>query len=194
MGLNLIINSSILQNHFTKNNSIYMFLSHVNIDTNDLFHLRMYLKNKHLIFKRLNTKQLNKVVKICSLKNVVLKIKNKNYHLASFNLSIIFLNNFFIQVYILFYFFYKYFNKISILYFKINNIFLTFSFFNELFKNYFLNENYKTLTFFQYVSVINEKFFSLLFYLKNNFYKLFLFFKLLLYFRINFIFYKILIK
>ncbi len=195
MSFNLLISSSLLKVHFLNHNKIYLFLSYVDIDTEQVFKLRLLFKNKNLVFKRLNTKQINRIISSTTLNNVVLKINNKNYLFNSFNLSMLILNDFFTFINILIYFLTNYRSKVFILSIKINNFIFNDQLLYHLFENFFINSyNFKDLNFSRITTLTNTLCFRVISQIKIRFYKTYYFIKILLLLKIYYDLYKILIK
>jgi len=147
MSFNSIIKAEQIKLQLISNNKISLFISYVDLDNLKMFDFRVFLKHKNVSFNRLNTKQVNKLIKLSVLNDVVFKYDNKNLDLRSVNLSVIFLNNFLLFIYLLNYILEFYKSKIHFLYFKINNFFFTISYLKKKFLNFFFTElKYLNLT------------------------------------------------
>ena len=178
MSFNSIIKTEQIKLQLISNNKISFFISYVDFDNLKMFDFRVFLKHKNVSFSRLNTKQINKLIKLSVSYDVVLKYDNKNFDLRSVNLSVIFLNNFFLFIYLLNYILQFYKSKIHFLYFKINNFFFTISYLKTNFKNLFLNE-LKYLNFKELKTQIDYEFLFVKNNFKINYFKLYFLFKIL---------------
>lgn len=182
MSFNSIIKTDQIKSQLISSNKISFFISYVDFDNLKIFDFRIFLKHKNVSFNRLNTKQINKLINLSVSNDVVLRYDNKNFDLRSVNLSVIFLNNFFIFIYLLNYILQFYKDKIHFLYFKINNFFFTINFFKKNFKNFFINE-LKYLDSKEFQIQMNYQ----LLFIMNNFkmlyFKLYFLFKFLFFFK-----------
>lgn len=182
MSFNSIIKTEQIKSQLISSNKISFFISYVDFDNLKIFDFRIFLKHKNVSFNRLNTKQINKLINLSVSNDVVLRYDNKNFDLRSVNLSVIFLNNFFIFIYLLNYILQFYKDKIHFLYFKINNFFFTINFFKKNFKNFFINE-LKYLDSKEFQIQMNYQ----LLFIMNNFkmlyFKLYFLFKFLFFFK-----------
>ncbi len=185
-----IINSQQIQDKFLQKNSIYLFISYSNLNTVDLFDFRLFLKNKNLVFYRLNNKQFNRILNLSSSNDVVLNFSKQNYNFVCLNLSFLKFSNFFDFFFMLNYFQKLFNNKFDCIYLKINTAFFTYEFFQLIFNlnNFVYLKNNDFLN----KSFINN-FFQIPYHFKINFLKLFFIFKTLLLIKIHYNFYSNLI-
>jgi hypothetical protein len=188
-----IINNQQFKLNLLSKDRCCLFISYIGLNTLKLFEFRIFLKHKNIIFKRLNTKQINKLIRLTLNNDVVFKNNNKNIDLTSINLSIIFLNNFYLFIYLLNYLYQFYKDKIYCLYLKINQCFFTINFFNKIYKNLFIH-TFKELSSVELKSLINYNLFLNVNNLRIINFKLFLFLKIILFLKLtNIIYQKIII-
>lgn len=170
MAFNSIIKTNQFRSNLMSQSKICLFISYFIFDSFKLFELRIFLKYKHIYFMRLNTKQINKIFRLVLHYDVVLK--NKNIDLNLINLSVLFIDNFFVFIYLYNYLFNFYNNQVIFLYLKINNCFLNTIFFNKFFLKFFI-PNFKDLTVNQLKNIVD---YNCLFEINNL---RFLYFKLI---------------
>ncbi len=173
-----IINSRQIQNKFSQQNSIYLFISYSNLDTKELFDFRIFLKNKNLILTKLNNKQFNRILNLSSSNDVVSNFLNKNYNFVCLNLFFLEFSNFFSFFSMLYYFHKLYKNKFDCVYIKFNTIFFNYEFFEFVFnlnKFLYLNNNNNFLN-----KIFIHNLFQISYYFKINFLKLYFILKALI--------------